>query len=122
VTPQTAEEVSLTLRVLKQLQCQFAVKSGGHAAFEGASNIEGGVTIDLVDLNEISVSDERNVTSLGPGNRWVDVYRKLDGMGLSVVGGRVADIGVGGLILGGGISFFSGRHGWACDNVVNYQV
>ena len=22
----------------------------------------------------------------------------------------------------GGISFFSGRHGWACDGVRNYQV
>ena len=24
--------------------------------------------------------------------------------------------------LAGGISFFSGRHGWACDNVKNYEV
>lgn len=34
----------------------------------------------------------------------------------------MADIGVGGLTLGGGMSFFSGRYGWACDNVVNYEV
>ena len=111
----------MTLRVLKQLQCQFSVKSGGHASFKGASNIEGGVTIDLVDMNNITVSHDQTVTSLGPGNRWIDVYRTLDAMNLSVVGGRVADIGMG-LTLGGGISFFSGRLGWACDNVVNYQV
>lgn len=112
----------MTLHVLKQLQCQFAVKSGGHAAFEGASNIEGGVTIDLIDMKNITVFKNQTVTSLGPGNRWIDVYETLDAMSLSVVGGRVADIGVGGLTLGGGISFFSGRYGWACDNVVNYQV
>lgn len=34
----------------------------------------------------------------------------------------MADIGTGGLTLGGGISFFSARYGWACDNVNNYQV
>jgi hypothetical protein len=27
-----------------------------------------------------------------------------------------------GLILGGGISFFSNKHGWACDNVESYEV
>jgi hypothetical protein len=43
-------------------------------------------------------------------------------MGLTVVGGRVADIGVGGLTLRGGVSYFSGRYGWAYDNATNYQV
>lgn len=43
-------------------------------------------------------------------------------MGLSVIGGRVSAIGVGGLTLGGGASFFSSRFGWACDNVNKYQV
>lgn len=39
-----------------------------------------------------------------------------------MIGGRNGDIGVGGLTLGGGISYFSGLHGWALDNVENYQV
>ena len=102
--------------------CPFAVKSGGHAAFAGASNIEGGVTIDLARLKQIQVSSDRTLTRVGAGNRWVDVYSHLDPMQLSVVGGRVADIGVGGLTLGGGISFFSGRYGWALDSVINYEV
>lgn len=46
----------------------------------------------------------------------------LDPLGLAVVGGRVADVGVSGLVLGGGISFFSGRRGWACDNVLSYEI
>lgn len=31
-------------------------------------------------------------------------------------------IGVGGLTLGGGISYFSPRYGWTCDSVSNFQV
>jgi FAD/FMN-containing dehydrogenase len=103
-------------------QCQFAVKSGGHAAFSGASNIDGGLTIDLLNLNEVVVSADQTQTAVGAGNRWVDVYSVLDARNLSVIGGRVADIGVGGLTLGGGISFFSARYGWACDNVIAYEV
>jgi hypothetical protein len=35
---------------------------------------------------------------------------------------QVAGIGVGGLTLGGGISFFSNQYGWACDNVASFEV
>ncbi|KAL8846137.1 MAG: hypothetical protein Q9221_008754 [Calogaya cf. arnoldii] len=122
VTPQSAVDVAITLLITQFFSCPFAVKSGGHAAFAGASNIQDGITIDLSKLRQVEVSKDRTVTKVGAGNRWLDVYSKLDVMGLSVVGGRVAHIGVGGLTLGGGVSFFSGRHGWALDGVKNYQI
>jgi FAD/FMN-containing dehydrogenase len=90
--------------------------------FSGASNIDGGLTIDLLKLNQVTVSADQIQTSVGSGNRWIDVYSVLEPKGLAVIGGRVADIGVGGLTLGGGMSFFSGRYGWACDNVNTYEV
>jgi hypothetical protein len=43
-------------------------------------------------------------------------------MNLAVVGGRDMNVGVSGLALGGGISFFSGQRGWACDNVRGFEV
>ena len=101
VAPTKAEQVAASLLVTTYFQCPFAVKSGGHAAFAGASNIEGGVTIDLVNLSQVNVSSDKTLTQVGAGNRWLDVYSKLDPQQLSVVGGRVADIGVGGLTLGG---------------------
>jgi FAD/FMN-containing dehydrogenase len=84
--------------------------------------VQGGITIDLSALKSIKVSLDKKTTEIGAGNRWGEVYSVLDQMGLSVVGGRVTGIGVGGLTLGGGVSFFSGRNGFACDNVRNYQV
>lgn len=69
--------------------------------FAGASNIQDGLTIDLANLNQIQVSQDKTLTHVGAGNRWVDVYSQLDQQQLSVIGGRVAGIGVGGLTLGG---------------------
>lgn len=103
-------------------QCPFAVKSGGHAAFAGASNIESGITINLAKLNEVSLSSDKTVAKVGPGNVWLDVYQALEPHNVTAIGGRVSAIGVGGLTLGGGISFFSGKYGWACDNVANFEV
>jgi len=100
-SPNEAAEVSVAIIAIRLTECQFAVKSGGHAAFTGASNIQGGITIDLRNLNTIEVSLDNKTTYVGSGNRWSDVYMKLDPLGLAVIGGRNGDIGVGGLTLGG---------------------
>jgi FAD/FMN-containing dehydrogenase len=71
-------------------QCPFAVKSGGHAAFPGASSIEGGITVDLADMKERKLSDDGKTVAIGPGNRWLDVYDYLTPYNLAVVGGRVS--------------------------------
>jgi len=39
--------------------------------------------------------------TVGPGNRWAQVYSKLDALGIAIGGGRVGIVGVGGLTLGG---------------------
>ncbi|RSM04474.1 hypothetical protein CEP52_006807 [Fusarium oligoseptatum] len=122
VTPRSTEEVSTVVKILTTRNAPFTVKSGGHTAFAGGSNIADGVTVDLVYLNDITVSSNRQTVSVGPGNRWINVSETLDPLKLAVVGGRVADVGVSGLILGGGISYFSGLKGWACDNVRNFEV
>ena len=121
-SPASAFDVSLAVLTFRATNCQFAVKSGGHAAFAGASNIEAGVTIDLANLNQLTLSSDKTQTAIGTGNVWYDVYTYLQPKGVTVIGGRIAAIGTGGLTTGGGISFFSNRYGWACDNVNNYQV
>jgi FAD/FMN-containing dehydrogenase len=108
--------------VLADESCHFAVRGAGHTPWAGASNIDNGVTIDLTSMNSVVVSEDRTIASLGPGARWEDVYRPLDEMNLTVTGGRVATVGVGGLVTGGGISYFSRKTGFSCDNVVNYEV
>jgi FAD/FMN-containing dehydrogenase len=50
------------------------------------------------------------------------VYKALEPHGVSVIGGRLSSIGVGGLLTGGGISYYSNLHGWALDNVESFQV
>ncbi|KAK8171823.1 hypothetical protein BKA80DRAFT_196228 [Phyllosticta citrichinensis] len=120
--PQDTRDVSRAVLFSRLFRCPFAVKSGGHSAFAGSSSIQGGITLDLRALNQVQLSDDKSIVSVGTGNKWVDVYEALEPHGLAVIGGRVSAIGVGGLTLGGGISFFSGLHGWACDNVVNYEL
>lgn len=123
VQPSSAQEVSVALTMLLgDAQCGIAVRSGGHTTFAGANNIVEGATIDLGNMNTTTYHSENGTASLQPGSRWLQVYETLDVLGVTVLGGRVGTVGVGGLILGGGISFYSGEKGMACDNVVGYQM
>ena len=73
-------------------------------------------------MKNVTVSADRTIASVGGGARWQDVTAPLDAMNLSVAGGREAPVGVGGLTLGGGKSFFSSKVGFACDGVNSFEV
>jgi FAD/FMN-containing dehydrogenase len=112
--PANALEVSTVVLLSRLTQCPFAVKGGGHAGFPGASSIEGGITVALERMNEITLSADKKIASIGPGNRWGAVYTKLADYDLVVIGGRASDVGMG-LVLGGGVSHHSNIYGFACE-------
>ncbi|KAK7441284.1 hypothetical protein CaCOL14_006156 [Colletotrichum acutatum] len=120
--PLKPEQVSVVVLLSRLTQCPFAAKSGGHAAMAGASSAQDGITISFQNMKGIALSADKKIASIQPGNIWGDVYRELTRSDLNVIGGRIYDIGVGGLTTGGGISYFSNLYGWACDNVESYDV
>jgi hypothetical protein len=118
VQPRDAIQLAQVLNYCARTQTTFNVKSGGH----GHSGINGGVQLDLARLNDVVVDPARSSVRVGAGNTWLAVYQKLEKMGLIAVGGRAATVGVGGFILGGGISFHAARYGWSIDNVRSFEV
>jgi len=127
VSPTNTDDVStavkiLTASVIDQDICKFAIRSGGHTAYGGSANIQDGVTIDLSALDKISLSADKSLVTIGPGQRWVNVYSTLEAHGVAVAGGRAGTVGVGGLATGGGLSYFATREGFGCDNVVSYEM
>ncbi|KAH6628164.1 hypothetical protein F5144DRAFT_578139 [Chaetomium tenue] len=119
--PSSAQDVSAAVQALVQAKQPFAVRSGGHG-FAFSNNIDGGVTIDLGQLSTVVYDIASETVTFGAGCLWQDVYDELHKYGRAVSGAREGDVGVGGLLLGGGVTFFTSRHGFACDNVLAYEV
>lgn len=90
--PTKTLDVSTLVLLSRLTQCPFAVKSGGHAAFAGASNIQGGITVSLENMKAIKLSSDYKIASIEPGNNWHDVYTKLESHNLAVIGGRVSSL------------------------------
>ena len=101
VAPESSEDVAKIIKTLVQHNSNFAVRGGGHTLNSGAANIEAGVTINMRRMNQIDVNAEKSTVSIGGGAKWGEVYPELDRLGISTSGGRVADVGVGGLSTGG---------------------
>ncbi|OTA76491.1 hypothetical protein M434DRAFT_88032 [Hypoxylon sp. CO27-5] len=123
--PKSKEQVSQFLEIFKPFivngVAQFAVRGAGQQPLPGCSNISNGVTVDLRLLTGLELKKDR--IEIGAGERWGAAYEKLTQEGLGVTGGRSSEGGIGGLALAGrGLSFFSSREGFICDNVVNFEV
>ncbi|KAL4877141.1 hypothetical protein BJY04DRAFT_222456 [Aspergillus karnatakaensis] len=123
IQPRNTDEVSKAVKAIVGVPgVKFAVWSGGHMAWPGANNIKNGITIDLGLLSGVSYDAETEVASLYPGAIWADAYRELEQYGRMFAGGRDGKVGIGGLILGGGKTFYACRVGLACDQVINYEL
>ena len=105
--PSTASDVSFIVKADAEFSGKqsnssvLAVRSGGHAPVPYAANINKGVTIDLRDMNDTVISSDGSTVSVGGGSIWDDIYKALLPMNLTVLGARVAGVGVGGYLTGG---------------------
>ncbi|KAI3400702.1 hypothetical protein diail_1911 [Diaporthe ilicicola] len=101
---------------------KFAIRGAGQQPALGCNNEHDGITLDLRNLSGVHLKDDDATVSIGAGERWGEVYSKLQEKGLAVTGSRSSLGGIGGLSLSGGLSFFSTREGFISDNVTNFEV
>lgn len=80
---------------------KFAVRGGGPTFWTGAANIERGITIDMRLMNQVELSEDKKIARIGGGAVWDDAYSQLVPHNLTVMGGRIPGIGVGGFASGG---------------------
>lgn len=122
MAPTTAQQVATALALCNFFRIKFSIRGGGHLHNPGFNSNNGGVVISLGKFKQVILSEDKTTADIGLGLTWLEVYKALDPHGLAVAGGRVPDVGVPGLILGGGISFQNSRYGVGAMGVINYEV
>ncbi|KAI0163980.1 hypothetical protein GGR57DRAFT_271805 [Xylariaceae sp. FL1272] len=120
--PSSSVMLAEAVKIFKSERSKFSVRSGGHMPVPGAQSVDAGVMVSMSRLNQKTLSKAKTIASLGPGQVWQDVYSWLAQYGLAVNGGRYPTVGVGGVLIGGGIGYFSSTRGWGCDSVVGYEI
>ena len=119
--PRTAAEVAEGLAFARlHPEHPLGVRSGGHG-ISGRSTNDGGIVIDLRNINTIEIVGERRVR-VGAGARWTDVATALEPRGWALSSGDYGGVGVGGLATAGGIGWLVREHGLTIDHVRSIDV
>ncbi|TLD33705.1 hypothetical protein PspLS_00247 [Pyricularia sp. CBS 133598] len=122
VFPKTAGEVSRAIIYANEHSIPFTVCCGGHATSGSSSIGPDGMLIHLRLMQAITVDADARTVTFGGGCLWRQVDAATAEHGLATPGGTVSHTGVGGLILGGGFGWLSGRYGLCIDNLLEVEV
>jgi FAD/FMN-containing dehydrogenase len=112
-----ADDVSRAIALARETGLELAIRSGGHST-PGHSTTEGGIVLDLRDLNELEIDVEGRTAWVGGGvttGRYTDAAAEH---GLATPFGDTGSVGIGGLTLGGGIGFLVRMHGLTIDDLL----
>ena len=98
-----------------------SVRGAGHNV-AGNALVDDGIVIDLSNMRTVMVNPGAKTAVVQGGANWGDVDRETQAFGLACAGGVVSDTGVGGLTLGGGLSWFRRKAGMSIDNLIGADV
>lgn len=98
-----------------------SVRGGGHNV-AGTAVVDGGLVVDLSEMNGIHVDPTARVARVEPGVRLGELNRETQLFGLAVPGGMAADTGVAGSTLGGGLGWVRRKYGLGIDNLRSVDV
>jgi len=111
------DEVQAAVRCAAAHSVQACARAGAHG-FENAAGCSGGLTIDLQDLQDLTVEPSSQVVRFGAGHTLGQLYYKLKtDHDLVVPGGAESGVGAAGLFLGCGRGMLTQLHGLACDTI-----
>lgn len=98
-----------------------SVRGGGHNG-AGLALVDGGLVIDLSEMQAITMSPETGTVREDGGARWSQMDQATHPYGLAVPSGIIANTGVGGLTLGGEMGHLSRQYGLTIDSLLQAEV
>jgi FAD/FMN-containing dehydrogenase len=121
VQPTSADDVAAAVGFARDHGLALSIKGGGHN-IAGTSIVEGGLTLGMSRMRDVTVDPVARLAQVGPGCLLRDVDRATQEHGLATVLGFVSEVGVAGLTLGGGLGYLARRFGWTVDNLEEVEI
>ncbi|SDS83924.1 FAD/FMN-containing dehydrogenase [Paenibacillaceae bacterium GAS479] len=115
------QDVINAVKWARERGVRLRVRSGRHS-YEGFSAVNGGIIIDVSEMNKVKVDRKNRVAIVQTGNPLARVYKKLWDRRVALPAGTAPDVGVAGLTLGGGIGLLSRKYGLTCDNLKQVKM
>ena len=116
-----ASDVSRVVRLARETGAELAVRSGGHSR-AGHGTSDGGIVIDLSELNAVAVDPDGRTAWAQTGVKAGDYTKATAEHGLATGLGDTPTVGVAGITLGGGIGYLVRKYGLTIDDLLGAEV
>jgi len=117
----TAQDVSNAVTFAHERSLLVAVRGGGHS-WPGKSVCDGGLMIDLSQMNRVRVDPAARRAHVPGGTLLQGLDNAAREHGLITTAGVVSHTGVGGFTLGGGFGRLNRKFGLAIDNLRSAEI
>ncbi|WP_301174053.1 FAD-binding oxidoreductase [Actinomadura geliboluensis] len=114
-----AEDVAALVRYARRSGLTVTAQAGGHDA---SGDVEGVILLRTGRLDGVRVRPSERVAEVGAGVGWGRVLAEAGPHGLTGLAGSSPVVNVTGYTLGGGLSWFGRKHGWAADSVRAFDI
>ncbi|MGW3353073.1 FAD-binding oxidoreductase [Nonomuraea rubra] len=114
-----AADVAAVARYAARTGLTVTAQPGGHGA---SGDTDGVILLRTGRLGGVEVRREERVARVGAGVKWGEVLAEAGPLGLTGLAGSSPVVSVTGYTLGGGLSWFGRRYGFAADSVRSFDV
>jgi hypothetical protein len=116
---ESADDVSKVIRFARENGLKVAGQGTGHGAV-ALGPLEGVILIKTERMRDVTIEGEKARAEAGALSE--DVAEAASARGMSSMPGTSPNVGVTGYTLGGGLSWFGRKHGWACNRASAIEV
>lgn len=113
------DDVVALVRHARAAGLSIATQPTGHGA---TGRADGTILLRTRRLDELRIDPAARTARVGAGVQWGRLQAAAASHGLTGLPGSSPVVGVTGLALGGGLSWFGRAHGWVCDSVIAFDI
>lgn len=121
LAPEDTDDIAAAVRWAQAADVGIGIRGGGHSV-AGYSAPEGALLIDLSTWRGAEVDPVGRTAVALAGSRLMDLDAATAAYNLAAPSGTFVDTGIGGLTLGGGISYIVASEGFACDALIGAEI
>jgi FAD/FMN-containing dehydrogenase len=115
------DDIRRVIEIARASGAELAIRGGGHS-LSGKCSSDGGIVLDLRDLNVLDIDTDGRTAEAGAGLTAAEYTSAVGAKGLATGFGDTGSVGISGITLGGGVGFLVRKHGLTVDNLLGADV
>ena len=115
------EDIRRVIGAARDSGSELAIRAGGHS-IAGHSSSDGGIVLDVRDLNTLVIDAASRTAVAGAGLTAAEYTTAAAAEGLATGFGDTGSVGISGITLGGGVGFLVRKHGLTIDNLLSADI